>query len=989
MYIDALYQKNEGVVKVVERVNGKRIYKDYAPIFDFYVKDPKGRHKSIFGETILHVSANSEKEFQQLRRIHSHRKTYESDIKQVNKIIEANYLHQNPPITHNAFFDIETAFDEERGYSQPEDADNPIISIAVYLQWLGQVVCLALAPDDISNEEAVRIAEEVGNVILYDTEAQLLDAFLFLIEDADILSGWNSEGYDIPYTVNRIFKLLGKAESRRLCLWNQLPGKRTYSRGGKENVTYDLVGRIHLDYLQLYKKFTYEQKHSYALDAIAEAELGEKKVEYDGTLDDLYRQDFKKFLEYNIQDTMLLDRLDKKLQYIDLASSIAHNNCVLIPAAQGAVAVTEQAIIVEAHSRNMHVPDRERRTIDENSVYDAGFEDLEDKAAGGWVQWPKKGLHKWVGSTDLNSLYPSVIRAFNMSPETLVGQIRTTQTDTEIMQWMSRPGRQPSLAEWWNDRFNVLEMEYFYDNDIAEKLTLDLADGSEALVTGAELRNLIFNEGHGWMITANGTIFRSDIEGVVPSLLARWYAERQKMQSIKKEYGALAKGIELDIRKDIAAELAKLLENEPQQIADPYDIDQVFSSSTLAKKAEHKNIDELYKYMSSHNLILEGNVVTHRSKSTLNQIIGFWDKRQLVRKINLNSVYGGLLNVHCRFYDKRIGQSTTLTGRSITRHMAAKTNEFIDNEYDHTGRAVIYGDTDSVYFTAYPVLKNEIENGDIVWTKESVAELYDAVAEQVSGSFSDFLKETFNVPEKYGRVVKAGREIVGETGLFITKKRYAVLVYDDEGTRRDTDGKPGKLKIVGLDIRRSDTPKYVQKFLSDVLLRTLTNGSEDDVIQFIREFKEEFAKRKPWEKGAPKAVNNLTKYKDMLERSMKMTMAGKGAAKPTIPGHVMASINWNMMIERHNDKHATKIVDGQKIVVCKLKENNDYRITSIAYPVDETHLPDWFTSLPFDDDKMSATIVDKKVENLLGVLGWDLTRTDPDMGHMEELFDFS
>lgn len=293
----------------------------------------------------------------------------------------------------------------------------------------------------------------------------------------------------------------------------------------------------------------------------------------------------------------------------------------------------------------------------------------------------------------------------------------------------------------------------------------------------------------------------------------------------------------------------------------------------------------------------------------------------------------------------------------------------------------------SVYFSAYPVLRKEIDAGEVVWTKESVIDLYDTIAEQVSDTFPDFMLETFNVPRNLGQVIKSGREIVGDTGLFITKKRYAIMVYDEEGRRKDSDG-PGKLKVVGLDLRRSDTPKVVQEFLKDVLLLTLTTGEEDKVIEYIRTFKKQFGDLKPWEKGSPKAVNNLTKYGERLEKSIKAK--AKGIKKSAdVPGHVMASINWNLLRERNHDIHTNRIVDGQKIIVCKLKPENDYRMNSVAYPVDEPHLPDWFTNLPFDEAAMESTIVDKKIENLLGVLGWDLERASPRIELMESLFDFN
>ena len=982
MYVDATFDPKDSTVKVIERDNGKRVFKTYPGIFEFYLKDQKGQHKSIHGDTVSKVECGSIGEFKKMKGIHSHKQKYESDIKPVNKIIEQFYKHQNPADLHIAFFDIETDFDKEFGYSQPEEAANRILSIAVHLQWLNQTVCLALPPRHMDMEDAKEIADEVGNTILYHEESDLLDAFLTLIEDADVLSGWFSEGYDIPYTVNRITKVLGRHETKRMCLWNKFPRPRTFLRGGREAQTYELSGRIHFDYLALYKKLTYEERHSYSLDAIGEAELGERKVAYDGTLDELYNNDFKTFLEYNIQDTELLDKLDKKLQFISLASSIAHGNCVLMPAALGAVAVTEQAIIVEAHERGMVVPDKEFTS----------HHDL--PAAGGWVQQPKKGLHRWIGSSDLNSLYPSVIRCLNMSPETIVGQLRTDETDYEINAHIAKGGTSP-FAEWWNDRFNTLEMQNFLDCDNVIKRSLDFEDGSTIEVTGAELRELIFSNDRDWSISANGTIFRNDMEGIIPGLLRRWYSERKVLQAFKRNYDSLTEGVYLDVRKDVAEEINIRLERKRDtkdySTVNPYDADLALSLTALRKKAATKNPEDLYSYMLSHDLCFtDGDLmVKHINQTMLKKIVGFWDKRQLVKKINLNSLYGGLLNIHCRFYDLRLGQSTTLTGRSIARHMAAKTNEYLDNSYDYQGRSIIYGDTDSVYFSAYPILSDEIESGEVEWTKDSVTGLYDVIADQVSDTFPQFMNDTFNTPVDRSAVIKAGREIVGETGLFSKKKRYAILVYDDEGQRRDIDGKPGKLKALGLDLRRSDTPKTMQEFLTKILMQTLQLEGEEAVIQAIRTFKKVFIAMRPWEKGTPKAVNNLTAYTEKLEN--RLGKAGTGGKLPslTVPGHVMASINWNKLRERYNDLHVTKILDGQKIIVCKLKPNNDLRMTSVAYPVDEPHLPEWFTALPFDEDAMMAGIVDKKIDNLLNVLKWDLSRTSPEAELMEELFDFS
>lgn len=305
------------------------------------------------------------------------------------------------------------------------------------------------------------------------------------------------------------------------------------------------------------------------------------------------------------------------------------------------------------------------------------------------------------------------------------------------------------------------------------------------------------------------------------------------------------------------------------------------------------------------------------------------------------------------------------------------------------GNDALVSNTDSVYFTVYPELKEDIEAGKMSMSKDDYITLYDQVGESVSSTFPDFLLEKFNVPKSLSTgVVAAGREIVAETGLFIKKKRYAAMVYDKEGIRQDTDGKPGKIKAMGLDLRRSDTPKFIQVFLMTLLKSVLLGKLESEVLEQIKEFREEFLKMYPWQKGSPKGVNNLTAYQELEEAAMIKRLKGQ-VAKVNLPGHVRAALNWNFLREKNNDLTSLRILDGQKIIVCKLKQTPDNFMTSIAYPVDETRLPDWFTTLPFDEDEMENILIDKKLKNLLGVLKWDLDSTSRSGQHFTSLFDMS
>jgi DNA polymerase elongation subunit (family B) len=235
----------------------------------------------------------------------------------------------------------------------------------------------------------------------------------------------------------------------------------------------------------------------------------------------------------------------------------------------GAVAVTEQAIINEAHQLGMVVPNRNRD------------EQFDTQAAGAYVATPKAGMHDYIGAIDINSLYPSAIRALNMGPETIVGQLRQTMTEHYIKEKQTSGS---SFADAWEGLFGSLEYTAVMNGEIGTEITIDWANGTSDVLSAADCWRLIFDSNKPWILSANGTIFNNERKGVIPGLLERWYAERQDMQAKKKE-------------------------------------------------------------------------------ATTDEDTAFWDKRQLVKKINLNSLYGAILNPGCRFFDKRIGQSTTLTGQ--------------------------------------------------------------------------------------------------------------------------------------------------------------------------------------------------------------------------------------------------------------------------------------------------------------------------------------
>ncbi len=518
-YVDALYSRDDNRIYVVERENGERRYREFPAEYRFYYDDPRGKFRTIYGTTVSRFSSRNYKEYARELKIHSTQRLWESDIKPINRCLEENYLGKPAPRLQTVFFDIEVDFDPVRGFSRPEDPFNPITAISLYMDWLDRLVTLVIPPKTMSWESAEEIVQRYDNCFLIANEEELIKTFLDLIEDADILSGWNSEGFDIPYMVMRTKRILSKDDTRRFCLWDQFPKERTFERFGAENLTFDLIGRVHMDYMQLYRKYTYEERHSYSLDAIGEYELDERKIQYEGTLDQLYNRDFGTFVDYNRQDTMLLAKLDKKLRFLDLANELAHDNTVPLPKVLSAVAVTEQAIINEAHSKGLIVQNRKSS-------------DGDTQAAGAYVAYPKRGMHEYIGAIDINSLYPSAIRALNMAPETIVGQLRPTYTEKHIQDKMTQGA---SFADAWEGLFGSIEYTAVMNQEPGRELIIDWEGGGSDTLTARDVYHLVFEGTHPWILSANGTIFKYDTKGIVPGLLERWYSERKELQAKKKD----------------------------------------------------------------------------------------------------------------------------------------------------------------------------------------------------------------------------------------------------------------------------------------------------------------------------------------------------------------------------------------------------------------------------------------------------------------------
>jgi DNA polymerase elongation subunit (family B) len=363
--------------------------------------------------------------------------------------------------------DIEVA--SENGFPDVESASEEVLLITIQDYSSKEIVTWGQGPFKLNK----------GNVYYkqFNNEYDLLNDFIhwWMDNTPEVVTGWNSKLYDIPYLVRRIDRVLGEKLMKRLSPWGLVTEDEVYI-SGRKNISYDIGGISQLDYLDLYKKFTYKAQESYRLDYIAEVELGQKKLDHSefDTFKDFYTKGWQKFVEYNIVDVELVDRMEDKMKLIELALTMAYDAKVNYEDVFSQVRMWDTIIYNYLKKRNIVIPPNERS-------------DKDSKYAGAYVKEPIPGAYDWVVSFDLNSLYPHLIMQYNISPETLLDK------------------RHPSV--------NV-------DKILNEELTFEMYKD--------------------YAVCANGAMYRKDVRGFLPELMEKIYNERvifkKKMLAAEQEY---------------------------------------------------------------------------------------------------------------------------------------------------------------------------------------------------------------------------------------------------------------------------------------------------------------------------------------------------------------------------------------------------------------------------------------------------------------------
>ena len=363
--------------------------------------------------------------------------------------------------------DIEVS--SEQGFPDVESCQEEILAITIQDYTTKKIITWGAKP--FHNKQK--------NVTYYHcpTEYQLLSSFIeyWRVDVPDVVTGWNIELYDIPYICKRLNRVLGEKLMKRFSNWGLVTEGETFIKGRK-HTTFDIGGLTQLDYLNLYKKFTYKAQESYRLDYIAEVELGQKKLDHSefDTFKDFYTKGWQKFIEYNIVDVELVDRLEDKMKLIELALTMAYDAKVNYADVFYQVRMWDNIIYNYLKRRDIVIPPKKKETKNE-------------KYAGAYVKEPIPGKYDWVVSFDLNSLYPHLIMQYNISPETLLEERHPTATVDKIL----------------NEEINF---ELYKDNAVC----------------------------------ANGAMFRKDVRGFLPELMEKMYGDRvifkKKMLAAKQQY---------------------------------------------------------------------------------------------------------------------------------------------------------------------------------------------------------------------------------------------------------------------------------------------------------------------------------------------------------------------------------------------------------------------------------------------------------------------
>ena len=411
-------------------------------------------------------------------------------MNEVTRFLIDNYGDSDDVSQGHTVFTFDIEVEMNTGLPDIDKAGNAMTSVAGHDSVTGDYFVYV-----VNKGEKIDKTIKGAKVISFDTEEEMVMAFLNKWKEVNptIVTGWNIDYFDVTYLYNRIKVLFGERTANELSPINKVSWNKYRNR-------YIIAGVSCLDYLALYKNYNWTQLPNYRLDTVAQLELGRGKIEYEGNLDQLFRDDLEKFIEYNLVDVELVVDLDKKLQFIELARAICHTGHVFYEDFLFSSKWLEGAILTFLRRSDRVAPNKPRRKPRNEDGSDG-----EGKFTGAYVKEPKPGLYKWVYDLDLTSLYPSIIMTINISPETKIGKLKNYSAEDH----MKGKIESYSIVDDNGKEYPPLPKEKF----------------------------LNFVQGNDYSIAANGVLYRRDKVGVIPEILNVWFDKRVEYKDLMKKYG--------------------------------------------------------------------------------------------------------------------------------------------------------------------------------------------------------------------------------------------------------------------------------------------------------------------------------------------------------------------------------------------------------------------------------------------------------------------
>ena len=860
------------------------VFRPYA-----YRKRANGKYKSIFGDDLEKVYSFNPRD----------PSLFESDVPIETRILIDAY-EDNDDLSEGhrvLYLDIEVS--TEGGFPNVEEADKEITAIAICDGLTEKYTAFILDKDG----KLEPFSRDNVEVLSFTSEESLLAHFVTKWEEIQptIVTGWNSNDFDMPYLYRRMKSVIGASEAKRMS-----PIGVTYINDWSKKLV--IAGVTHLDYMRLYEKLNIKKEPSYALNAIGKKIVGMEKITYRGSLDDLYKSDINKYIEYNLNDVQIIVALEKKLQFIELARAICHKGHVPYDCYQMSSRFIEGAILMYLRRKGQVA---KNKPIEGREEYEQRLDENEEGFEGAYVKSPKPGRYDWVFDLDLTSMYPNIIISLNISPETkvaiidriefddkFVGERRSELTD-DYNNLSDSTQKETSLEDYIQQRLYSYSAKMFTQNRIS---TYHISGNS---YSHEQFKKLI-NDSK-LSIASNGVLYYKETTGVIPEILVKWFDERKDMRKMAKKY--------------------------------------------------HEQGDE--------------------------SMYEFYEQRQKVQKVLLNSIYGVLGLPIFRFYDKDNASAVTITGQDIIKTANKAINQYykrVLNESENNDH-VIYVDTDSCFASALPIIQKTMPEIDINDEKA----MTDAIL-KVCGEAQSHVNKTFDVmADKMFNIQKhrfdAKQEVIAKTGFWLAKKRYAQFIINKGGIVCD------EMEVKGIDVVRTSFPiqfrKFMQQFLDDILRKTEKEIIDQNILRFletnlVNSSVIEIAK------------NTSVKFKSGGETKTDYNPKSRNKFKyiKGTTAQAKAALFYNDLLQHWGlDKIVPPIFHGQKIKWVYLKPN-EYGSDCIALKADGTD-PDKileFVNQYVDRNAMYEQELKGKLLDFYNILSWDYpNQTDKTLG---EFFSF-